>query len=72
MSKVFDKVCYKCLMHKLKQNDNILNTAADFLTSRKQWVVLKGQVSQWASIEAASRGASRVHTRTTIISDLYE
>ena len=42
-------------MYKLKQNDisgNILNTIIDFLSFRKQRVVLNGQISQWTNIEA--------------------
>ena len=31
---------------------NIFNTIIDFLSFRKQCVVLNGQVSQWTSIEA--------------------
>ena len=55
MSKVFDKVWHKGLIYKLKQNDisgNILNTIIDFLSFRKQRVVLNGQISQWTNIEA--------------------
>ena len=55
ISKAFDKVWRKGLIYKLKQNGisgNILNTIIDFLSFRKQRVVLNGQVSQWTSIEA--------------------
>ena len=55
ISKAFDKVWHKGLIYKLKQNGisgNILNTIIDFLSFRKQRVVLNGQVSQWANIEA--------------------
>ena len=49
MSKTFDNVWHKGLLCKLKQNGisgNILNTIIDFLSFRKQQVVLNGQVSQ--------------------------
>ena len=49
ISKAFDKVWYKGLIYKLKQNGisgNILNTIIDFLSFRKQRVVLNGQFSQ--------------------------
>ena len=55
ISKAFDKVWHKGLIFKLKQNgisDNILNIITDFLSSRKQQVVLNGQTSPWVSIEA--------------------
>ena len=53
--KVFDKVWHKGLIYKFKQNGisgNISNTIIDFLSFRKQQVVLNGKVSQWTSIEA--------------------
>ena len=55
ISKAFDKVWHKGLIFKLKQNgisDKILNIITDFLSFRKQRVVLNGQASPWASIEA--------------------
>ena len=55
ISKALNKVWHKCLIYKLKQNGisgNILNTITDFLSFRKQLVVLNGQVSQWTNIEA--------------------
>ena len=51
ISKAFDKVWH---IYKLKQNGisgNILNTIIDFLSFRKQRVVLNGQFSQWTNIE---------------------
>ena len=53
--KAFDKVWYKGLICKLKQNGisgNLLDTITDFLNSRKQRVVLNGQFSSWTSTEA--------------------
>ena len=55
ISKAFDKVWHKGLIFKLKQNgisDKILNIITDFLSCRKQRVVLNGQASPWVSIEA--------------------
>ena len=55
ISKAFDEVWHKGLIYKLKQNGisgNILNTIIDFLSFRKQRVVLNVQVSQCTSIEA--------------------
>ena len=55
ISKAFDKVWHKGLTFKLKQNgisDKILNIITDFLSFRKQRVVLNGQASPWVSIEA--------------------
>ena len=46
---------HKGLTLKLKQNgisDKILNIITDFLSFRKQRVVLNGQASPWVSIEA--------------------
>ena len=53
--KAFDKVWHKGFIFKLKQNgisDKILNIITDFLSFRKQQVVLNGQASPWVSIEA--------------------
>ena len=55
MSKAFDKVWHKGLIFKLKQNSisgNLLSTLTDFLTFRKQRVVLNGQLSSWCNIES--------------------
>ena len=48
ISKAFDKVWHKALLHKLKQNGiggPLLKILTDFLESRKQRVVLNGQHS---------------------------
>ena len=55
ISKAFGKVSHKGLIFKLKQNgipDKILNIITDFLSFRKQQVVLNGQACPWVSIEA--------------------
>ena len=48
ISKIFDKVWREGLLYKLKQNGisgNLLNIITDFLSLRKQRVVLNGQHS---------------------------
>ena len=55
ISKAFGEVWHQGLLYKLKQNGisgNLLETLIDFLKDRKQRVVLKGQNSSWANIEA--------------------
>ena len=55
ISKAFDKVWYKGLIYKLKQNcisGNLLDTITDFLNSRKKRVAINGQFSSRAGIEA--------------------
>ena len=54
ISKAFDKVWHEGLIFKLKQNgisDKILHIITDFLSFRKESVVLNGQASPWVSIE---------------------
>ena len=61
ISKAFDKVWQKGLIYKFKQNgisSNILNTIINFISFRKQRVVLNGQVSQWTNIQAGVRQGS--------------
>ena len=55
ISKAFDKVWHQGLLYKLKQNGisgNSLEILTGFLKDRKQRVVLNGQNSLWANIEA--------------------
>ena len=55
ISKAFDKVEHKGLIHKLEQNgigEPPLKTLTDFLKSRKQIVVLHGQHSSWSNVLA--------------------
>ena len=55
ISKDFDKISPKCLLHKLKENDisgKILNIEKYFIYQRKKRVILNGQYSPWDSIEA--------------------
>ena len=53
ISKAFDKVWHKGIIHKLKQNiigGPLLKILTDFLKSRKQRVVLNGQHSSWSDV----------------------
>ena len=55
ISKAFDKVWHEGVIFKLKQNGisgDLLNILTDYLSKRKQRVVLNGQVSTWTSVEA--------------------
>ena len=55
ISKAFDEVWHKGLIYKLKQNGisgKLLNLIIDFLSNRKQRVVLNGKYSSWTNIEA--------------------
>ena len=53
ISKAFDEVWHKGLIYKLKQNGisgKLLNLIIDFLSNRKQRVVLNGKHSSWTNI----------------------
>ena len=55
MSKAFDKVWHDGLLFKLKQNGingKLLSLMENYLSQRKQRVVLNGQNSSWAPIES--------------------
>ena len=55
ISKAIDKVWHNGLIFKLRQNGisgDIINILQDFLRSRKQRVVLNGQCSSWADVNA--------------------
>ena len=55
MSKTFDKVWLECLNYKLKKNGikvDLPDTLTNFLNDRKQRLVLNGQHSKLANIEA--------------------
>ena len=70
ISKAFDKVWHKGLIYKLKQNGisgKLLNLIIDFLSSRKQRVVLNGKYSSWTNIED---GVLKVQYWTIIFSDI--
>ena len=53
ISKAFDKVWHEGLIFKLKQNGisgDLLQILSDFLSNRKQRVVLNGQNSSWTNV----------------------
>ena len=55
ISKAFDKVWHDGIIFKLKQNGisgNLLDLLSNFLRNRKQRVVLHGQTSSWADVNA--------------------
>ena len=55
ISKAFDKVWHESLIFKLEQNGisgKLLRLIKDFLSNRKQRVVLNGQCSSWMDVQA--------------------
>ena len=57
ISKAFDKVWHDGIILQLKQNGisgNLLNLLSNFLRNRKQRVVLNGQTSSWADVNAGA------------------
>ena len=55
ISKAFDKVLHKVLIHKLEQNGSgghLFKNLTDFLKSRRQRVVLNGKHSSWIDVLA--------------------
>ena len=55
ISKAFDKVWHEGIIFKLKQNGisgNLLHLMSDFLSNRKQRVILNGQFSSWTDVNA--------------------
>ena len=57
ISKIFNKVWHKRIIHKLKHNGiagNLLSLLTDFLRNRKQRVILNGKISSWANINASA------------------
>ena len=55
LSKAFDKIWHERLIFKLKQNGiscELLHILTDFLSNRKQRVVLNGQNSSWTNVHA--------------------
>ena len=76
ISKAFEKVWHKGLLHKLKENSingPLLNVLEDFLSSRKQRVVLNGQHSSWSDVVAViSQGSILAPFFLIYIVDLSE
>ena len=61
ISKAFDKIWHEGLVFKLKQNGisgELLHILSDFLSNRKQRVVLNGQNSSWTNVHAGVRQGS--------------
>ena len=57
ISKIFNKVWHKRIIHKLKHNGiagNLWSLLIDFLRNRKQRVILNGKISSWANINASA------------------
>ena len=55
ISKAFDRVWHKCLLHKLSGigcSDIVVQWFASYLSGRQQCVVINGQSSDWALINA--------------------
>ena len=55
ISKAFDKVWHAGIIYKLKRagiKGNLLNWFKDYLTNRKQRVIIRGQSSEWGVINA--------------------
>ena len=55
ISKAFDNVRHQGLHYEIRQNGisgKLLNTLTDFLDNRTQRVILNGQYSSWAKVEA--------------------
>ena len=55
MSKAFDKVWHEGLIHKLKSygiNSQLINLLKDYLSNRKQRVLLNGKTSAWKNINS--------------------
>ena len=53
IGKAFDKVCNDGLLHKIENNGvtgNLLSWFRDYVSNRRQRVVIKGQSSEWGTI----------------------
>ena len=60
ISKAFDKVWHGSLIFKLEQNGisgELLRLIKDFLSDRKQRVVLNGQCSSWMDVQTGHQGS---------------
>ena len=69
ISKAFDRVWHKGLLHKLRGigcSEQVLKWFTSYLSGRRQPVVLNGQTSDWAPVEAG------VPQGSTLVSHLYQ
>ena len=60
ISKAFDRVWHRGLLHKLSGiglSDRLLQWFYSYLSGRKQRVVIDGQASDWAQVQAGFRRA---------------
>ena len=63
ISKAFDRVWHEAFIFKLRQNDiygDVINIFKDFLSNRKQRVILNEQCSSWADIHFGAPQCSLV------------
>ena len=69
--KAFDKVPHQRLISKLTSHDmgNSLNWIEQWLTDRRQRVVVDGEVSSWKSVLS---GATRICTRAYFMFGLHQ
>ena len=70
ISKAFDKVWYKGIIFKLKQNSTsgkLLSVLFDALKDRKQRIILNGQVSSWTGANAGVPQGSVLGTSLFLI-----
>ena len=61
ISKAFDKVWHEGLIYELQQNGisgELLNILIDFLSNRKQRVLVNGQSSNWVDVKAGVQQGS--------------
>ena len=77
ISKAFDKIWHDCTIFKLTKNGisgNLLKLLRDFLSERRQLVVLNGQVSTWTNVTVGVSQGSILGTLLFLlyINDLFE
>ena len=73
MSKTFDKVWHEGLLFKLKQNGitgKLLTLLKNYLSNRRQRVLVNGSSSQWGDIESLC--SSRIGAITPNFLNLYK
>ena len=72
LSKAFDTVPHKALIHKLKLfgfGGQLLGWLEDYLSDRYQRVVVTGGTSKWLPVLFG--GTSRIYIRTSSVFDLH-